>query len=475
MSVDVARLRNLFHLGVLSLTFPLMSIIDAGRSGLWFTLSGISLIGTVVSIGFLLRTNDELWTQTDLATGLLTADSFSRQIDETGPLALMCFDIRNLEVINQTLGRETGDEVIALIGNRIDTQSRQGDLSCHLGGGRFAVALLGIQDDQVAAEVGARLAAGFFAPASISGLDLDVSTRVGIAMGDERSADVLHRAEIALEQAREHGIELHLYRPESPNGRDSAIVIADVQRGLDNEEFEAYLQPVVCNANGATLSFESLVRWNHPELGIVPPAVFLSRIEQLPVGRRFGSYMLVKSVEALAELDHETVGVSVNLSCRDLDDLNLPLIVREALEAHQIAPRRLTIEVPESVGDKFSGRVRMVLEQLSDIGCGISIDDFGRSSVPIEFLASLPISEIKIASDFVVDSAHDAIAQGVIRHCVALAHASGIRVVAKGVERQGVLDALVELGCDASQGFHIAHPMPRDKCHAWLRNDRVFV
>jgi diguanylate cyclase (GGDEF)-like protein len=486
MPVDVARLRNLFHIGVFSLFHPMMALIDVERRPIWLGLAGISLVGTVASIGFLLNAANRLQklaevASVDAVTGLGNMDALVHAIDrsdgsETGSLLL--FDIDNFAVLNQTIGHDQSDDVLRLVAGRMVEGSRDSDVCARVGADRFALLLTGIGDDFTASEVATRLLVEFFEPATIGGLELDISASVGIAMvsKDLDGTTALKRSVLAVEAAKRSATQLEVYRPEHEGQTEQSLaMIAQVRLGLERREFEPHLQPVVDNWNGRIIGVEALVRWNHPERGVVPPALFLSQIENLPVGRDFSTYMLDSSLAALASLGNRDISLSVNLSRRDVEDLNLPLIVRALLEEHGISPRRLALEVPESVGSRRRERTEQVLTQLRDLGCGVAIDDFGNSSVPVDFLASIPVTELKIAPEFIRSCMDDSISRTVIRHIVELAHGGGLRATAKGVERQGVMDAVVDLGCDASQGYHIARPMPASEVKAWLENDRVFI
>ncbi|MFW2380369.1 MAG: putative bifunctional diguanylate cyclase/phosphodiesterase [Acidimicrobiales bacterium] len=485
MPVDVARLRNLFHLGIFSLLLPMMALIDVDRRSAWLGMAGISLVGTVASIGFLLKAAGRLQklaevASVDAVTGLDNTDALVHAIDapETGDAALALFDIDNFAMLNSTIGHSQGDAVLRLVADRMRRGSRDSDVCARVGGDRFALLLTSVTDDFTASEVATRLLSEFFEPATIGGLELDISASVGIAMisGDLDGATALKRAVMAVEAAKRSATQLQVFRPEHERETEQSLaMIAQVRLGLDRNEFEAHLQPVVDNWNGRTIGVEALVRWNHPERGVIPPALFLNQIENLPVGRDFSNYMLRHSLGALASLGNRDVSLSVNLSARDVEDLNLPLTVRAMLEEFGVSPRRLTLEVPESVGFRRRDRTEQVLTQLRDLGCGVAIDDFGKTSVPMDFLASLPVTELKIAPEFTRTCMDDSTSRTVIRHIVGLAHGGGLRATAKGVERQGVMDALIDLGCDASQGYHIARPMPASEVKAWLENDRVFI
>lgn len=494
MPVDVARLRNLFHLGVFTLLLPLMAMIDVDRRSIWLGLTGLSLIGTVASIGFLLEAADRLreraeFASVDAVTGLGNTDALvhavgaASTVDPDGSSiremsALALFDIDNFAQLNQTIGHAQGDAVLRLVAQRMELGSRESDVCARVGADRFALLLTGVGDEFTASEVATRLLAQFFEPAIVGGLELDISASVGIAMVTRGldGATALKRAVMAVEAAKQSATQLEVFRPEHERETEQSLaMIAQVRLGIERQEFEPYLQPVVDNWNGRTIGVEALVRWNHPERGVIPPSLFLSQIENLPVGRDFSQYMLRHSLAALNSLGNRDVSLSVNLSSRDVEDLNLPLVVRALLEEYGVSPRRLTLEVPESVGSRRRDRTEQVLTQLRDLGCGVAIDDFGSTSVPMDFLASLPVTELKIAPDFTRSCMDDSTSRNVIRHIVGLAHGGGLRATAKGVERQGVMDALIDLGCDASQGYHIARPMPAADVKSWLENDRVFI
>ncbi len=483
MPTDAARLRSLFSTGLFTLVFPLAGLLDPAHRGMWFGFTILALVGTVASVGFLYRTTSNFRAvaeraSEDAVTGLMTADSLVRHVDEqVGPGAIAVFDIDSFDSLNRTIGHQKGDEVLRLVAQRMKDDTRGSDVAARVGADRFALYMAGVKDRNTAATVASRLLEQFFEPAHIGGLELDISASVGAALsGAEGAASTLKNATLALEAAKSGATPLEVFRSEhESHSVDSLAMITQVQLGIEREEFEVYLQPVVDVWNGRAIGVEALVRWNHGEMGAVPPSLFLKQIENLPVGRAFSRYMLERSIQALSALGNRDIGLSVNLSARDVEDLELPLVVSGLLTENGISARRLTVEVPESVGSRRRERTEQVLAQLRDLGCGIAIDDFGGSGVPIDFLASLPVTELKIASSFVSACVDDSTARTVIRHCVGLAHGAGLRATAKGVERQAVLDAVTDLGCDAAQGFHFAHPMPVVIVAKWLENDRVSV
>jgi diguanylate cyclase (GGDEF)-like protein len=486
MPVDFARLRNLYHFGVFTLLFPLMALIDGERRSTWLGLTIAALIGTVASVGLLVRTTDRLKERAEVAsidavTGLGNADALLHAVDESTTdqtRSLAVFDIDNFVHLNQTIGHARADELLGVLAQRMELGSRDSDACARVGSDRFALLLSSVDNEVTASEVAARLLAVFSEPATIGGLELEIRASVGIAMvpQDLGGATALKRAVMAVEAAQQSSTQLEVFRPEHERRTEQSLaMIAQVRLGLERGEFDPYLQPVVDNQNGRTIGVEALVRWNHPERGVIPPALFLSQIENLPVGRDFTRYMLRRSLAALTALGTPSLWLSVNLSSRDVEDLDLPAEIRVLLDEYAVPPGRLTLEIPEVVGAQRKNRTQQVLTQLRDLGCGIAVDDFGTTSVPMGFLASLPVTELKIAPEFIRSCMDDPTSRAVIGHVVGLAHGGGLRATAKGVERQGVMDTVIELGCDASQGYHIARPMPASDMKAWLENDRVFV
>ncbi len=483
MSV-LTRLRIIFYLGIVAVIAPLMAVIDGRRSELWLMTTALLLLVLVATTGLFLggvarQDARSKGLELDSLTGLATKGAFLEAAEAyTGSAAIALFDIDDFRQLNGTIGRSLGDQVLQTVAERMLASIRPTDVAARIGVDRFALFLPSVDSDEVAASVCSRLQGEFFALMSVGGLEIDVRATVGAALTDAGSpmADTLHHSLVALEAAKAHGTPLEVFRPEHEQRTEATMaVITQVHQGIERGEFAMHLQPVVDTSDGRTLGFEALVRWMHPERGLIPPGLFLEQIENLPVGRELTDYILRESLTALASLGSKhDLALWVNLNPRDTEDVNFPLRIRQLLEEFGVSPRRLNLEVPETVSTRNRARSEDVLTQIRDLGCGVAIDNFGRSAVPIDFLATLPATELKIDPYFVARCVEDSTARTVIRHCVGLGHSAGLRVVAKGVERQAVMDCLVDLGCDAVQGFHLARPMPVEQAQQWLANDRVF-
>lgn len=483
MSV-VARLRIVFYLAIPAAFAPLMAVVDARRAELWLMTTALLVMMVLATIGIFLGQvahHDARYErlERDSLTGLATKGAFLEAVEaHSGIAAVAIFDIDDFRLLNETIGRPLGDQVLQTVAERMLASIRPTDIAARIGVDRFALFLPSVESDAVAASMCSRLQSEFFTLMSVGGLDIDVRATVGAALTqiDSPAVDTLHHSLIALEAAKAHGTPLEVFRPENEQRTEAAMaVITQVHQGIERREFAVHLQPVVDTSDNRTLGFEALVRWAHPERGLIPPRLFIDQIENLPVGRELTDYILRESLTALASLGSDRdLALWVNLNARDVEDINLPLRIGQLLKEFGIAARRLNIEIPEAASTRHRERAENVLSQIRDLGCGVAIDNFGRSAVPIDFLAKLPATELKIDASFVARCVEDSTARTVIRHCVGLGHSAGLRVVAKGVERQAVMDCLVDLGCDAVQGFHLAHPMPVGQVKQWLANDRVF-
>lgn len=478
MAGHLGAIRSVFCIGLVALGVSLLAVVDGPRRLAWLAGCATLLLLLVVALGVVLRRATRL--ATERTAGLLDRERFVAHLndrDRRSHSAVAILDIRDFRGINDLLGHEGGDLLLAEIGGRLRDATRDTDAVGHLEPDRFAVHLADLGDDVAAAKIVSRLVSTLAQPLEIRGLDIEVHASAGIAVHDGAidGSTGVHRATVALEAARSRAVTLEVYRPEHEAYSEVAVtMLAQVRSGLAQGHFEPFLQPVIDTASGRAVGFEALVRWRHPERGVIPPALFLQQIENLPVGRELTDYLLDRSLEALNFLARPDLFLSFNLSWRDVEDVTLPSTVQSLLAKHQIGAARLTFEVAERVGTGQSDSVGQVVQRLGDLGCGIAIDDFGGGAVPVDFLAAIPATEIKIDSRFVASAIDDPRARAVVQHIVGLGHGTGLRVTAKGIEREAVFEEMIELGCDTAQGFHFAPPMSVTDAVAWMANDRIY-
>ncbi|WP_176738719.1 putative bifunctional diguanylate cyclase/phosphodiesterase [Micromonospora pallida] len=425
----------------------------------------------------------------DALTGLVNraallsrGDEALRQLSHGHPVALLLLDVNHFKEVNDTLGHNAGDHLLQLTASRLGSLVRPGDLLGRLGGDEFALltTALPVVDNgsapmtyalRRAREIVERLAA----PTEVSGVRMSTEVSVGVVVAGAGTADLaelLRRADIAMYQAKKGGGSVASYDNSRDAGStDQLTLLAELREALAVEDqLQLALQPAVDLATGAPTGVEALVRWLHPRRGLLTPADFIGPVEHSEQLGAFTRYVLDKALAVAAgwARDGLDVPISVNISARSLLDPRLPAEIAEALRRHDVPPRRLVLEITETVMMSELEVVDEVLGALRALGVQIAVDDFGTGFSSLTFLTRVPVDEVKVDRSFVIRMADSPEAAAIVRTTVGLAHELGLRVVAEGVETAEQRIALAELGCTAAQGYHFFKPMPADKISAVL-------
>jgi diguanylate cyclase (GGDEF)-like protein len=389
--------------------------------------------------------------------------------------AVLLLDLDRFKHINNTLGDAIGDGVLREVAARLVSNLGKGVLVARTGGDEFAILAPRVRGAEGASEVAREAQAALEAPIELeAAAPLNVETSVGLAVAGEHGDDadaLLQHADAALARARAHGGRIEAFSPERDRFDASRLVLLGQVRGaLDRDEFVLHYQPKVDMRSGRVTGVEALLRWCHPEQGLLAPASFIPLVEQTAL---VGPLTLHVIDRALAQLvAWRRVGLqltmSVNLSARNLVDAALVGQIAQRLERWGVAPCDLTVEVTESAALADRERAVGVLAELRAIGVGVSIDDFGAGNASIEYLAALPANEIKLDKSFITGMLDDARAEAIVRSTIDLAGHLDMTVVAEGIETQAVMERLVALGCDSGQGYLISRPLPADQLGAWL-------
>ena len=430
------------------------------------------------------RKENEFQALHDALTGLPNRVLFQQRLRETierGPMpgsvvAVLLMDLDRFKEINDTLGHHFGDVLLREIGPRLSGMFREQDLLARLGGDEFGIILSELPNERAAIRTAERMLEALEAPLDVEGLQLDVSGSIGIALYPAHSGDVemlLRRADVAMYAAKESGSGVEVYNPSLDRHSASRLtLLGQVRPALDDHEFELHYQPKVAAVDGKVTGVEALVRWNHPEKGLILPDDFVPMVERTVLLRPLTQYVLTEALrQAHVWSRHGLLGdVAINLSPRSLLDQQLPDLVAALLGEWEIAPNALTLELTESFLMADSGRSNGVLARLADVGVRLSIDDFGTGYSSLSHLKRLPISEVKIDRSFVVGMRSNAGDSMIVRATIDLGRNLGVGVVAEGVEDGETYTELVEAGCDAIQGFEIASPMPAGRLTQWLRD-----
>jgi diguanylate cyclase len=417
----------------------------------------------------------------DALTGLpnrtLLADRFGQALRADArsgtSTGLLLIDLDRFKEINDTFGHHYGDELLTQVGPRLTGALRESDTVARLGGDEFAVLLPGIRSVNDATEVATKMQEALEAPFHVEGVDLNVEASVGVVLSGEHGDDtsvLLQRADIAMYVAKTQDLGVFVYDPAADGHSPSKLaLLGDLRRALDGGELVMHYQPKVSISTGDVVGAEALVRWQHPEHGLIFPDEFIPLAEHTGLIGPLTHHVLDTALaQARRWVDAgRALPVSVNLSARNLLDERLPGEVAELLATHGVAAALLELEVTESAIMTEPVRAQELLEQLCALGVRISIDDFGVGYTSLAQLKTLPVTELKIDRSFVMSMIEDHSNAVIVHSVVDLGHNLGLTIVAEGVEDHTALSALAGFGCDVAQGYHFSRAMPAQAFDTW--------
>ncbi len=395
-----------------------------------------------------------------------------------GRIGMILLDIDRFKMVNESLGHAAGDALLVQVARRLARAARRSDTVARLGSDEFGILLAPLRSAREAERVAARIERVFAKPFDLDGREVAVGASLGLAVGRIRgmqAADVLKQAEIALHRAKADPVQSMVsYDPEmSAETMDRAILEHDLRRALERSELRLYYQPLVDLRCGAIVGVEALLRWQHPERGIVPPLSFIPLAEEtgliLPIGR----WVLRTACDQVRDWQrrHPSAGplfVSVNLSAREFAQADLVQDVAAILDATGLDPATLELEITESVVMDQSEASVERLRGLRALGVRLVLDDFGTGYSSLSYLRRLPLDTIKIDQSFVAGLGSDDANLPIVQAIIGLAHGLGIDVVAEGIETAEQLAWLRQLACDRGQGYLYARPLPAAELEALL-------
>jgi diguanylate cyclase (GGDEF)-like protein len=424
----------------------------------------------------------------DPLTGLgnrRTLDAALAGLPDDVPAALLLLDLDSFRDVNDGLGHAAGDEVLRLQAARLTGGDQTGRVAVRLEGDTFALVLRGTGPDE-ARRVAEEMAGRLRAPLQVDGTRVRLTASVGVAVTTPGRPSgplaLLRRADDALTQAkhRAEAVVVDHQTPAHPGVVVSRLQLADeLHTAISAGQLVLWFQPQLhvapagpVGTGGRTTTVagcEALVRWEHPDRGLLGPETILSAAEHGRLLPALGDAVLGMAVAAVGGWwARFPVPVSVNLSATDLGDRRLPERVHGLLLQHHLPPWALTIEVVEDTLMVDPTRVAEVLRDLRDMGVGVALDDYGTGYSSLSYLHELPVDELKLDRSLTRDLATNPTATAIARHSIALAHDLGLRVVGEGIEDPEALDALVALGCDTVQGYLTGRPMPSAAWTTWL-------
>jgi len=395
--------------------------------------------------------------------------------------AVLIMDLDRFKEVNDTLGHHSGDELLKELGNRLNEALRESDSIARLGGDEFGVLLPRITSVAAAVDVAERIHEALREPFVLQGFPLAVEASVGAALFPDHAEDVdtlIQHADVAMYLAKAANTDFELYDEGNDEYDPSRLtLIGELRRALEENEIALYYQPKAGLRTGHVTGVEVLVRWQHPERGLLYPDEFIPLAQHVGLIKPFTLYVIDKALAQCAAWSRDglELRVAVNLAMRNLLDLEFPDDVAELLEKWKVEAERLELEITEStiMADPF--RARQVLTSLSEMGVRLSIDDFGTGYSSLSYLRRLPVQEIKIDKSFVMNMTEDENDAVIVRSTIDLARNLGLEVVAEGVENARTWSDLESYGCDIAQGFFLSRPLLADELAAWLRENHTVV
>lgn len=419
--------------------------------------------------------NDEL-------TGLSNRLAFNQGVhqailthaDRQQKLSVIVINIHRFKPINKTLGRDFGDDLLRHVGQVLKQNilSAQ-DMVARLDADEFAV-MLQHTDQAKATQYANKVQQIFERPVNVQGQAIDVRTGIGIALYPDHGLDeeaLLNHAETALQESRSKKSPWIVYNTALEIDQSETLtLISDLKQAIVQDQLLLYIQPKIDITTRRAVGGEALIRWVHPEKGMIFPDQFIPFAEQTGVIGDITNWMLLRACQVLADFKRQGLRISlaVNLSTRDLNNMELPDQIAHLLSSHGLDAKALKLEITEGSLMQDPERAEVVVKKLAAMGLHLAIDDFGTGYSSLAYLRQLPVQELKIDRSFVMFMDKNSGDASIVKSTIDLAHNLGLIVVAEGIENEYVLNQLARLGCNEGQGYFIGKPMPEKDFSIWL-------
>ena len=444
-------------------------------------LTGITIAGFVAQR--VTRQARQLETQAmhDLLTGLpnrsLLHDRLQHEIGltkrEHASFGVVLMDLDRFKKVNDTLGHDVGDEVLREVGRRLKEATRAEDTVARLGGDEYVLLIHNLEPED-AALIANKIFAALNNPFHWQNQSIDLDASLGLSFYPSQCDDasgLLRCADIAMYVAKRSGQGYALYSPDQElTSRDDLSLKSELREAIQSNQLSLYYQPQIDHRSQRVSGLEARVRWNHPSRGLLAPNQFIPLAEDAGLIAPLTHWVLKTALAQLAALRNKgyDLTMAVNLSVRNLHDMELSASILALLSENGVAPQDLILEITESAVMTNPSDGLTILTELDRMGVTLAIDDFGTGYSSLAYLKRLPVDELKIDKSFVTDMEENDNDAVIVRSTIDLAHNLGLKVTAEGVETRGAWDLLEILGCDNSQGYFMGKPMPAEKLEAWL-------
>ena len=478
---------------VLSTLLAVALLIVLGQAStmntLGIVLAALTVAAAMVRLGMTFRevtafAQTQYEAVTDELTKLGNRRLFYRRMEELlknrapeEAYAVFLIDLDRFKELNDTLGHHAGDLLLQQVGPRLEGTLRPDDVLARLGGDEFG-AIVAIEHAKEAAAIAERMQSALEDPFAIQGLSLRVQASVGIALcpAQGTTADQLvRRADVAMYQAKAGHNAYEFYSSDrDAHTRDRLELVTQLREAIDTDQLVLWYQPQADLATGRVTSVEALVRWNHPQRGILMPDEFVGIAEQTGLIDALTVRVLDMALEQCDAWRRANLNLSVavNLTAHHMLDSSLPTTVSGLLEKWRLPAHRLALEVTENSAMSDPERAVRVIAKLRQLGVATSIDDYGTGYSSLAYLRRLRVDELKIDRSFVSGLSNSPESELIVRSTIDLARNLGLRVIAEGVETPAEWALLCEMGCDSVQGYLLGRPMPGDEVVEWVANWR---
>ena len=423
----------------------------------------------------------------DALTGLPNRKCFMMRLEKaiknandnlSNKVSVLFIDLDRFKYVNDSLGHQTGDELLIKIADRLRDCLRPEDMVARLGGDEFTILVEGSHQSEEIVRIAERIQEKFTLPFDLSGHEIYSSASIGILNISENHKtpeDLMRDADTAMYQAKRAGKARHEVFDENMHTamKETLKLETDLRRAIEKQELEVHYQPIYSLITGNIEGFEALARWNHKDFGTITPDKFIPLAEEIGVIDALGEQILEKACRQMVSLQDKFLDgrlpvLNVNLSCKQFAQPKLVQKIKRILEETGFPAHQLKLEITESVFFEYKDTAILMINQLREIGVEINIDDFGTGYSNLSYLLQLPISTLKIDRSFISPMTLEGNNIEIIQTILALARSLGLKVIAEGVETEDQLEQLKKLNCEGAQGYYFARPMAFEDVQTYL-------
>ena len=391
--------------------------------------------------------------------------------------AVVVLDMDRFKYINDVLGHESGDAVLKEVADRLTTILRDSDTVARLGGDEFALLLQDVSSHEEIMTAVDRITSVFAKPVTLNNQPIDIGCSIGIAGFPQHGTDastLLRRADMAMYSAKRSDTDYAFYDPNCEEHREEHLsLLSEIKRAIEFDELQLFYQPKVTLDDSSAFSVETLLRWQHPNRGLIPPVEFIPFAEQTGAIRLITRWVVAAAMTQARDWADRglVIKLSLNISARDLLDSDFSDFVSSHLKESGVDPSMICMEITESALMEDPIKARRTVQELHNLGLSLSIDDYGTGYSSLAYVKNLPVNELKIDREFIknmIDNKEDV---AIVRSTIELGHNLGLKVVAEGIEHEEEMQMLKEFGCDQAQGFLISKALTATDIETWISNN----